>query len=42
MGSLAPCTPTVLCLLLACVWLPRGEPADQSLRVQSLGEKDVD
>uniref|UniRef100_A0A452VGL5 Otogelin n=1 Tax=Ursus maritimus TaxID=29073 RepID=A0A452VGL5_URSMA len=41
MGSLAPCTPTpALCLLLACVWLPRGEPADQSLRAQSLGEKD--
>ncbi|XP_037696228.1 otogelin isoform X3 [Choloepus didactylus] len=25
-----------LCLLLACVWLPRGEPAAEALRVQRL------
>ncbi|XP_017528163.3 otogelin isoform X1 [Manis javanica] len=37
MGAPAPRASTrVLCLLLACVGLPRGEPAGASLRVRSL------
>ncbi|XP_040844365.1 otogelin [Ochotona curzoniae] len=32
MGAPAP----ALCLLLTCAWLPRGEPAGESLRVQRL------
>lgn len=38
MGAPAP----ALCLLLTCAWLPRGEPAGESLRVQRLGELGVD
>nr|XP_044609024.1 LOW QUALITY PROTEIN: otogelin [Equus asinus] len=38
MGAPAPRAPApALCLLLACVWQVRAEPAGQSLRVQSLG-----
>ncbi|MXQ81459.1 hypothetical protein E5288_WYG005847 [Bos mutus] len=38
MGAPAP----VFCLLLACVWLPRGEPAGEFPPLQSLGERGVD
>lgn len=40
MGAPAPPAPApALCLLLACVSLPWGEPTGASLRVQALGEK---
>lgn len=43
MGASAPRDPApALCLLLACIWLSRGEPAGESLRVQTLGERGVD
>ncbi|KAB0371236.1 hypothetical protein FD755_017645 [Muntiacus reevesi] len=35
MGAPAP----VFCLLIACVWLPRGEPAGEFPPLQSLGER---
>ncbi|ELR55648.1 Otogelin [Bos mutus] len=38
MGAPAP----VFCLLLACVWLPRGEPAGEFPPLQSLGERAQD
>ncbi|XP_064145520.1 otogelin [Loxodonta africana] len=37
MGAQARCAPApALCLLLACVWLPRGEPVQESPQVQHL------